>query len=175
MTTTRAPAKMLVWLTAVASMVMGSALTAPSASAHPSYTAHEASVTCLPGQTTIGYSGLDHSYERMSVYAGDPATGTCDFARQYNAPPGWLAVDGQFYHDGVGPCTGTGLIQNSGWATQLTWDSNVDVFWSGCNRGVGVNTYITMDSTWYSYDTWGGRAQWDSGSRRPAEGHCHCP
>ncbi len=168
------PPKVLIWLLATA---IGAGMAfAPPAAAHNSYQVRSGSVKCLPGQTTVGYAGIDHAYERITVYAGNPANGSCNFTSRYNAPPGWLYLGGQFYHDGVPPsCVGTGLIGNSRWTTELVWQSYADIWFYGCNRGAGVNTYITMDTTFYSYDTYGGRAQWDSGAWRPAVGHCHCP
>lgn len=66
------------------------------------------------------------------------------------------------------------VMSNSDWIARTEYP--VDVFWRGCNNGVGVHVWITMD-TWhwaafgaYWYPNWGG---WPG--IRPVTGHCHCP
>lgn len=139
------------------------------AQAHQSLNERSGNVSCTSLQTTSGNAALDHSFETIQVTAG-PAGCFPNYNPQVLGPNGYQ-LGGLFYHDGVGPCYGTGQITNSVSASSLQWRSFRDVFFDGCNRGLGVNTYITMDTWFYSFNG----AYFQSGNWRPAVGHCHCP
>lgn len=159
---------------------------ASSASAHGSLASRSGWMEQnVNGQCTWSWSYQDHSYHQIGVASyleydfGSVWTQSC--AKQWSRPGGHLILRAEWYHDGIGPCALTstsgpwpGWISNPGDSAVSYYEWSGDVWFLGCNRGAGVNTWVTMDTWQY---VWGSRGsnRWVGGWARPAQGHCHCP
>lgn len=111
----------------------------------------------------------NHGGALLSRYVETDSMGYCG---QYLwRPKGYIAQRGSVYYDGQF-CFAGGWIYSQSDGIYMTYSSNYDV-WRDCNRGPGVNTYITHDTQHAVVSIAGAWIVADA--PRPTTGHCHCP
>ena len=124
---------------------------------------------CVRGE---GYQ--NHTYSGIVTYIEGP----CSYVKSRS--PSYIRHRSEYFKGWPGQpyyfCAYVPEKQNGTTTAALRTHVPRDVFWDGCNFGVGVWVDISMD-TWhwsaygsYWYPNWGG---WPG--IRPTTHHCHCP